>query len=116
MPVLYRTVGSEAVGRVLCAVFFLALVLAGVSSLISQLEVGVHILNDFGSWFDANDMCLLMCMTYCLLSSLVKRLPSTIIIFVLTFAVAIGSAVNLDFLINQVSIKCYPCNMYITAY
>lgn len=79
MPVLYRTVGSEAVGRVLCAVFFLALVLAGVSSLISQLEVGVHILNDFG----------------------IKRLPSTIIIFVLTFAVAIGSAVNLDFLINQ---------------
>lgn len=49
MPVLYNTVESGATGRVLCAIFFLGLVFAGISSLIAIMEVGVHVLNDFGS-------------------------------------------------------------------
>ena len=34
----------------------------------------------------------------------VRRLPATVVIFVVTFAVANGSAVDLDFLINQVCV------------
>ena len=49
VPVLYNTVESGAMGRVLCAIFFLGLVFAGISSLIAIMEVGVHVLNDFGS-------------------------------------------------------------------
>lgn len=46
---LYNTVGSDALGRVLCAIFFLGLIFAGISSLIAIMEVVVHVLNDFGS-------------------------------------------------------------------
>ena len=104
MPVLYQTVGSEGVGRALCAIFFLALVLAGTSSLISILEVGVHVLSDFGGLLTVERLNLTNLVVNCYLfqSHPVRRLPATVIIFVVTFAVAIGSAVNLDFLINQV--------------
>ena len=46
---LYNTVEAGATGRVLCAIFFLGLIFAGISSLIAIMEMGVHVLNDFGS-------------------------------------------------------------------
>ena len=46
MPLLYNDING---GRFLCALFFLCLTLAGISSLVSILEIAVHALNDFGS-------------------------------------------------------------------
>lgn len=46
MPLLYSSIDG---GRFLCALFFLCLTLAGISSLVSILEIAVHALNDFGS-------------------------------------------------------------------
>lgn len=46
MPLLYNSING---GRFLCALFFLCLTLAGISSLVSILEIAVHALNDFGS-------------------------------------------------------------------
>ena len=48
MPLLYNGING---GRFLCALFFLCLTLAGISSLVSILEIAVHALNDFGSEF-----------------------------------------------------------------
>ena len=46
MPLLY---GSLSGGRVLAVLFFFCITLAGLSSLISILELCVHVLEDFGS-------------------------------------------------------------------
>ena len=46
MPLLY---GSIDGGRVLAVLFFICITLAGLSSLISILELCVHVLEDFGS-------------------------------------------------------------------
>lgn len=44
MPLLYNSLG--AVGPFLCALFFICLALAGLSSLISIMELAVHTLQD----------------------------------------------------------------------
>lgn len=46
MPLLY---GSITGGRFLAILFFICVTLAGLSSLISILELCVHVLEDFGS-------------------------------------------------------------------
>ena len=46
MPLLY---GSITHGRFLAILFFFCVTLAGLSSLISILELCVHVLEDFGS-------------------------------------------------------------------
>jgi NSS family neurotransmitter:Na+ symporter len=76
MPILY---GSIAGGRVLAILFFFCITLAGLSSLISILELCVHVLEDFG----------------------VKRLLATSIIFVLSLSLGLASALSNEVFTNQ---------------
>ena len=46
MPVLFDNIGSG--GRFLAIAFFFCLSLAGLSSLISLLELSIHTITDFG--------------------------------------------------------------------
>ena len=46
MPLLFENIGG---GRVLAVAFFLCLTLAGLSSLISLMELPIHVLTDLNS-------------------------------------------------------------------
>ena len=48
MPLLFNSIDA-GVGRFMAVLFFLCLALAGLSSLISLMEMPIHILTDFGS-------------------------------------------------------------------
>ncbi|XP_022091160.1 uncharacterized protein LOC110979563 isoform X2 [Acanthaster planci] len=76
MPVLYNQING---GRVLMVFFFFALLLAGFSSLVAQLELFVHNVKDFG----------------------VSRKKATPAVAIVVFLLGLGSALNLDFLANQ---------------
>ncbi|XP_038051650.1 uncharacterized sodium-dependent transporter HI_0736-like [Patiria miniata] len=76
MPILYNQING---GRVLTVIFFFSLLLAGFSSLVAQLELFVHNVKDFG----------------------VSRKKATLAVTVLVFLLGLGSALSLDFLVNQ---------------
>ncbi|XP_071958674.1 uncharacterized sodium-dependent transporter YhdH-like isoform X1 [Antedon mediterranea] len=75
-PLLYETITG---GRVLAVLFFFALSLAGLSSMIANVELFVHNVKDLG----------------------VKRWQATIGCTIIIFLIGVGSAVNLQFLLNQ---------------
>ncbi|XP_022091047.1 uncharacterized protein LOC110979511 [Acanthaster planci] len=76
MPILYNQING---GRVLMVFFFFALLLAGFSSLVAQLELFVHNVKDFG----------------------VSRKKASGFVVLLVFLLGLGSALSLDFLANQ---------------
>ncbi|XP_033119993.1 uncharacterized sodium-dependent transporter HI_0736-like isoform X2 [Anneissia japonica] len=75
-PLLYNTISG---GRVLAILFFFALSLAGLSSMVANVELFVHNVKDLG----------------------VERWQATIGCSVVIFVIGVGSAVNLNFLLNQ---------------
>ncbi|XP_071100229.1 uncharacterized sodium-dependent transporter YocR-like [Haliotis cracherodii] len=77
IPVLFSSVGIF--GRVLSILFFLTLSFAGVTSLISNIELFTHTLQDFG----------------------LKRRYGTPLTVAVTFLIGLMSALNLDILTNQ---------------
>ncbi|VDL91953.1 unnamed protein product [Schistocephalus solidus] len=77
IPVLMAKMG--VFGRVLCALFFLCLSFAGITSMISYIELTARTIQDFG----------------------VNRTNATIASLVVTFLVGVPSAVNLRILTNQ---------------
>ncbi|KAK6187054.1 hypothetical protein SNE40_006302 [Patella caerulea] len=77
IPVLFSSIGTF--GRVLCVLFFICLSFAGVTSLISNLELTTHTLYDFG----------------------VPRKLGAPITVVVTFLIGLMSALNIDILTNQ---------------
>eukprot|EP00731_Ephydatia_muelleri_P011023 Em0005g1609a len=82
MPILFSGISG---GRFLAAIFFLCLTLAGLSSLISFVELLVHTLTDFG----------------------LRRIPATILVAVTMFVMGVASALDLDVLVNQDSVWGY---------
>ncbi|CAI8024003.1 Uncharacterized sodium-dependent transporter HI_0736, partial [Geodia barretti] len=83
MPVLFDNIGSG--GRFLAIAFFFCLSLAGLSSLISLLELSIHTITDFG----------------------VRRIPATIVIGVSSFLLGTASALDLSVLVNQDAVWGY---------
>ncbi|KAK3753539.1 hypothetical protein QZH41_018511, partial [Actinostola sp. cb2023] len=77
MPLLYNSFGSG--GRFLCCAFFLCLALAGISSLISILELSVHTLQDMK----------------------VPRKYGLPIVAVSVFCIGLASAIDINILVNQ---------------
>ncbi|KAK3590468.1 hypothetical protein CHS0354_000334 [Potamilus streckersoni] len=77
IPVLFESIGGF--GRVLAILFFLCLSFAGITSLISNMELCTHTLYDFG----------------------VPRKFASPVTAVLTFLVGLMSALNIDILTNQ---------------
>ncbi|XP_050389162.2 uncharacterized sodium-dependent transporter HI_0736 [Patella vulgata] len=77
IPVLFSSIGTF--GRVLCVLFFICLSFAGVTSLISNLELSTHTLYDFG----------------------VPRKIGAPMTVVVTFLIGLMSALNIDILTNQ---------------
>ncbi|XP_071491876.1 uncharacterized sodium-dependent transporter YocR-like [Diadema antillarum] len=75
-PLLFEQIPG---GRFFCIIFFIALMFAGLSSLLANIELFVKILEDFG----------------------VKRKFATLLCSTALFLLGIGSAINLNFLINQ---------------
>lgn len=82
MPLLFYSISG---GRVLAIAFFLCLTLAGLSSLISLMELPIHILTDLN----------------------IKRLPATIFIGCTMFLLGTASAVDPIILVNQDSVWAY---------
>ncbi|XP_013385475.1 uncharacterized protein LOC106155279 [Lingula anatina] len=78
VPVLFQAAGDEF-GRVLCVLFFLCLSFAGLSSLISNVELLAQTMEDFG----------------------LKRKFGSPISLLLVFLIGLPSAFSLDFLSNQ---------------
>ena len=99
MPILYNNISG---GRFLCALFFICISLAGFSSMVSLMERTVRVAIDFGS------MCVELLATAIkvktILINVVRRIPATIVIGLITFFIGLGSALNIDILINQVTI------------
>ncbi|CAG5124480.1 unnamed protein product, partial [Candidula unifasciata] len=77
LPVLFQTVGTF--GRVLAALFFLCLSFAGLTSLISNVELFTQTVGDFGL---GRRYAMPLCVT-------------------LTFTIGLMSALNIDILTNQ---------------
>ncbi|XP_041361795.1 uncharacterized sodium-dependent transporter YocR-like [Gigantopelta aegis] len=77
IPVLFSTIGT--LGRVLSILFFLCLSMAGITSLISNMELVSHTLYDFG----------------------LSRKYSTPLTVLMMFLIGLMSAINLDILTNQ---------------
>uniref|UniRef100_A0A0X3Q0P3 Putative sodium-dependent transporter HI_0736 n=1 Tax=Schistocephalus solidus TaxID=70667 RepID=A0A0X3Q0P3_SCHSO len=78
IPVLMAKLG--VFGRVLCGLFFLCLSFAGITSMISYIELTARTIQDFG----------------------VKRTYATIASLIVTFLVGVPSAIDLRVLTNQV--------------
>ncbi|XP_071804584.1 uncharacterized sodium-dependent transporter YocR-like [Asterias amurensis] len=76
MPILYNKING---GRVFMVFFFFSLLLAGFSSLVAQLELFVHNMKDFG----------------------VSRKIATPVVALVVFFSGLGSALSLNFLVNQ---------------
>ena len=101
MPILYNNISG---GRILCALFFICISLAGFSSLVSFMERIVRLVIDYGSKY----VCAVEPDYYINLLNVVRRVPATIIVGSTAFLVGLGSALDLDFLINQVlALKIY---------
>jgi SNF family Na+-dependent transporter len=83
MPVLFQHIGGG--GRFLAIAFFFCLSLAGLSSLISLLELSIHTLTDFG----------------------VRRVPATVLIGSAAFLLGSASATDLSVLVNQDAVWGY---------
>lgn len=98
MPVLFQHIGDKS-GRFLAIAFFLCLTLAGLSSLISLLELSIHTLTDFGG--GCHSLYLGHCLNLPYPSSVVHRIPATILIGVSSFLLGCASAVDLSILVNQ---------------
>ena len=109
---LFSTIGTF--GRVLCILFFACLSIAGVTSLVANMELVTHTLYDFGGttvciiliWIHFAIECVLPCFCFIIKISVdflvVPRkfgMPCTV---VLTFLGGLASALNLDILTNQV--------------
>ncbi|KAL5970317.1 hypothetical protein TSMEX_001936 [Taenia solium] len=77
IPVLMSKLGI--LGRILCALFFLCLSFAGVSSMIAYVELTARTIQDFG----------------------VKRIWATVTSLIISFVVGVPSAVSIDILSNQ---------------
>ncbi|VDK37142.1 unnamed protein product [Taenia asiatica] len=77
IPVLMSKLGI--LGRILCALFFLCLSFAGVSSMIAYVELTARTIQDFG----------------------VKRIWATVTSLIISFVVGVPSAVSVDILSNQ---------------
>ena len=95
MPLLYSNING---GRFLCALFFLCLTLAGISSLVSILEIAVHALNDFGRKL----VYCLYCVTVNHYYFVVRRVPATVLVVTLNLTIGLGSALDINVLVNQV--------------
>jgi len=90
MPILFRSIN---VGQFLCAIFFLCITLAGLSSLISLVELPVHALADFG----------------------IQRIPATILVGVVMFSIGLASAFDVNILVNQDGVWAYAMILSIKA-
>ena len=105
MPILYDSMSG---GRFLCILFFLCLTLASLSSMVSLLERVILLSVDFGSMYTSSN-CTIMLSVF---DFSVNRIPATIIITLIIFFVGLGSAINIDILVNQV---CICISMYIVC-
>ncbi|XP_072041120.1 uncharacterized sodium-dependent transporter YhdH-like [Amphiura filiformis] len=76
MPILYNEIKG---GQVLTVFFFISLVLAGLSSMVANIELFVHNVGDFG----------------------VNRKLATLVCCTIVFLFGLGSALNINFLLNQ---------------
>ena len=97
MPILYNNISG---GRFLCALFFICISLAGFSSMVSLMERTIRVAIDFGS------MCVQLLARTTVQNhfvNVVRRIPATIVIGLVTFFIGLGSALNIDILINQVT-------------
>ena len=97
MPILYNNISG---GRFLCALFFICISLAGFSSMVSLMERTIRVAIDFGS------MCVQLLARTIVQNhfvNVVRRIPATIVIDLITFFIGLGSALNIDILINQVT-------------
>ena len=97
MPILYNNISG---GRFLCALFFICISLAGFSSMVSLMERTIRVAIDFGS------MCVQLLARTIVQNhfiNVVRRIPATIVIGLITFFIGLGSALNIDILINQVT-------------
>ena len=93
---LFQHIGGG--GRFLAIAFFFCLSLAGLSSLISLLELSIHTLTDFGGVSVCSGMTVLcMCVSPCT----VRRLPATVLIGSASFLLGSASATDLSVLVNQ---------------
>ena len=96
MPIFYNNISG---GRFLCALFFICISLAGFSSLVSFMERIVRVVIDFGSTYVFYNN---MYNHYVAFVYVVRRVPATIIVGLVAFFIGLGSALDLDILINQV--------------
>ncbi|XP_041481686.1 uncharacterized sodium-dependent transporter HI_0736-like isoform X2 [Lytechinus variegatus] len=76
-PIFFNEIGRG--GRFVCVIFFISIVFAGLSSLTANVELLVKVMEDFG----------------------LNRKLSTLLISLVIFLLGIGSALSLNFLINQ---------------
>lgn len=76
-PIFFNEMGKG--GRFVCIIFFLAIVFAGLSSLTANIELQVKIVEDFG----------------------LNRKIATVLCALTIFLLGLGSALDLNFLINQ---------------
>ena len=93
MPILYNNISS---GHFLCALFFICISLAGFSSMVSLMERTIRVCIDFGSMCNSTRQL-------CYFVNVVRRIPATIIVGLVTFFIGLGSALDIDILINQVA-------------
>ena len=84
----------------MCALFFICISLAGFSSMVSLMERTICVAIDFGS------ICVQLLDTTIVQNhfiNAVRHIPATIVIGLITFFIDLGSALNIDILINQVT-------------
>ena len=99
MPILYNNISN---GHFLCALFFICISLAGFSSMVSLMERTIRVCIDFGStYISTSQFPGYACMLF---FNVVRRVPATIIVGLVTFFIGLGSALDIDILINQVAI------------
>ena len=105
MPLLFFSIKG---GRFLAAIFFISLTLAGLSSLISLMELVVHVLADFGS--KEKHGCSfhnLHCLFFPFPTNLVRRIPAIVGVAIAMFFMGLMSAMDSQILVNQDSVWAY---------